>query len=43
MRTAAKEKFYGVVNMTAETSVEFRIRLSDVGAEATMWSIADVD
>jgi len=43
MKTEAEEEVYGVVNMTADTRVEFQVRLSDAETEATAWSLADID
>ena len=43
LKTAAEEEAYCAVNMTAEKCVQFQVCLSDVGIEATTWSIADTD
>jgi len=43
MKTAAEEKAYGAVNMTADKRVQFLVCLSDAEIEATPWSIADTD
>ena len=42
-KTAAEEEVYGAVNMTADKSVEFPIRLSNGGTETTTCSLADID
>jgi hypothetical protein len=43
MKTSAEDEAYGAVNMAADKSVQFQVRLSDVEIEATTWSIADPD
>jgi hypothetical protein len=43
MNTYAEEAAYGVVNMTSDKHVQFRICLSEAGIEATTLSMADTD
>jgi hypothetical protein len=43
MKTAAEEEVYGAVNMTANKHLEFQVRLSHAGTEATTWNMADTD
>jgi len=43
MKTAGEEEAYGAVNMTANTRLQFQVRLSDAETEATTWSMADTD
>jgi len=41
MKTAAEDEAYGAGNMSADMRLQFQIRLSDPGAEATTWCLAD--
>jgi len=43
MTATGEEAVDDAANMTADKCVEFRVRLSDAGTEATTWSIADPD
>jgi len=43
LKTAAEDEVYGAMNMAANRSVEFQVRLSDAETEGTTRSLADID
>jgi hypothetical protein len=43
MKPAAKDEAYGAANMTADKQLQFHIRQSNAEADATTWSLADME